>query len=389
MLPPLPTPTLLETDGSTALHTVRLPLALPFGVGLIRVEFDLAFGTRETPAPGAFLDAFSLSFEPPHTDASALLFNADARGERWFPEDPGGVQFPVDGLQRTAIPFAGGDLESWPVLASYAVRLTLPIAWQDCEAGLWLDLFDNQTTPDSFATVRHLRLVARNPFFLLESSATPAGPFSVEMGVVHNADAQRFELRRGGVARFFRLRADSTVRLRVLERSPDLWRFAYEFPEPNPTLESAPQPHGPYTVETNALLDLGQRRFQWTAPAGSARFFRIQAGVRTAVTRLESSGNTHRISFEYRPRIFSLQSSAQPCGPFADDPTARFDTASQVVTVPRTEFTRIFRVTHSDPTEAVRLLGVGGDATRWVLSYDRRPHPTDPAIPTPPREVQP
>jgi hypothetical protein len=374
ILPPLP-PVRLETGGSTSLQTTRLPLALPFGVGLIRVEFDLAVGTREQPVAGSFLDSFSLSFEPPDTDVSAFLFNHDARGETWFPLDAEGLGFAPNFLTRTAIPFPANELEAWPIHASYAVSLILPVAWQNCEAGIWLDLFDNRSAPDSFAHLSNLRLVARDPFFVLESSATPAGPFSAEMGVSHSSEAQRFDLMRGGVARFFRLRADSTVRLRVLERDPDLWRFAYDFPEPDPKLESAAQPQGPYLLVTNAVLEAAQRRFRLPSATNPVRFYRISASVRTALTRLETSAGTTSVTFEYRPRIFSLQSSAQPCGPFADDPSATFDTASQVITLPRHHWTRMFRVTHSNPDHAVRLLGIQDSNDSWILTYDRRPTP--------------
>ncbi len=382
VFPPLPTPTVLETDGSTALHTARLPLSLPFGVGLIRVEFDLAYGTREQPEPGTFLDSISLSFEPPSARDTALLLTADARGENWFPENPGGISVPADFLKRTAIPFPGDVGNSWPVFASYAVTLTLPLAWQNCEAGLWLDLFDNRARQDSFANIRNLRLVARDPFFLLESSASPDGPFSVEMGVHHSPNDRRFELRRGGEARFFRLRADSAVRLRMLPRDPEAWRFAYEFPEPNPRLESASQPQGPYALEPGAILDPGRRQFQLPSPNGASRFFRINSDVRTAITRLDSSNGTHRVLFEYRPSIFSLQSSAQPCGPFADDPVAIFDTANQVISVSRTEFVRFFRVTHSTPGDSIRLRWAGGASGPWVLSYEGRSVSTEGTTPS-------
>ncbi len=370
ILPPLP-PVRLETGGSTSLQTTRLPLALPFGVGLIRVEFDLAVGTREQPVAGSFLDSFSLSFEPPDTDVSTFLFNHDARGETWFPLDTAGLGVTPNFLTHTAIPFPANELEAWPIHTSYAVSLSLPLAWHNCEAGIWLDLFDNRSAPDSFAQLSNLRLVARDPFFVLESSATPAGPFSAEMGVTHSNEAQRFELMRGGVARFFRLRADSTVRLRVLERDPNLWRFAYDFPEPDPKLESAAQPQGPYSLVTNAVLEAAQRRFRLPTATGPARFYRIRAGVRTALTRLETSTGTTSVSFEYRPRIFSLQSSAQPCGPFADDPSATFDTASQVITLPRHQWTRMFRVAHSNPDHAVRLHKIHDADAQWILNYDR------------------
>lgn len=389
VLPPIPGGVLLETDGSTALHSARLPLGLPFGVGLIRAEFDIAFGTRERPVPGAFLDSFSLFFEPPDTDGSALLYHHDAHGENWLPDHPGGVGLPSDFLRRTDIPFPVDGVATWPIHASFAVSLTLPVEWQNCEAGLWLDLFDNRTDPNSFAQLSNLRLVARNPFFLLESSATPVGPFSVEMGVVHSLNDRRFELLRGGVARFFRLRADSAVRLRLLERDPEDWRFAYDFPEPDPRLESATQPQGPYTPQTNAVLDPERREFQFTSTGGPARFFRILANVRTAITRLESSGRTNRIRFEYRPRVFSLQSSAQPCGPFADDPAARFDTARQIIALSRTQFIRTFRITHSDPGNAVRMLGVQGDDARWILPYEVRSSPTPTNASPQPRESLP
>lgn len=375
-LPPLPTSIELATDRSTALHSVRLPAQLPFGVGLVRMEFDLAFASAESMSPGSFLDSFSLSFQPPGTQETALLWTTDASGSFWFPNNPGGLVFPADHLKYRAIPFPNDHAGPWATTVSFAVSLSLNVECQNCESALWLDLFDNQSAPESAAWLRNLRLVARDPFFLLESSVTPEGPFSAEMGVLHRPELQQFELPIGGHARFFRLRADSTVRLRMLPRDPEAWRFGYEFPEPDPRLESAPRLDGPYTEETTARLDSTARRFLLTAPAGGNRFFRVRAQVRTAVTRIQSAGVTTRIEFEYRPRVFSLQSSAQPCGPYADDPSARFDTANQIITVPRLPQIRIFRIAHSTESETVHLEPLRIRNGHWILPYTTSPRST-------------
>src|SRR5690606_20040682 len=55
----------LRADGSTVLHTAETRVGLPFGVGVARVEMTFGFGSMEVPAGGEFLDAFSVSLQPP------------------------------------------------------------------------------------------------------------------------------------------------------------------------------------------------------------------------------------------------------------------------------------------------------------------------------------
>jgi len=376
-LPPLPISAALTTESPTALQSVRVPAELPFGVGLVRVEFDLTWATTERAVPNTFLDSVSLSFQPPGTTDIALLWTADASGSYWFPMQDGNLRFPETHLQYTPIdPPQPTPLGPGSTTTSFAVALSLPVAWQNCEIGIWLDLFHNQDPAPSQGWLENIRLTARDPFFLLESSVTPEGPFSAEMGVIHRPESQEFELPIGGHARFFRLRADSTVRLRMLPQDSESWRFAYEFPEPDPRLESAPQLQGPYTLESTARLDGTTRRFLLTAPAGGNRFFRVRANVRTAITRIQSAGVTTRIEFEYRPRVFSLQSSAQPCGPYADDPSAHFDTARQIISVPRLPRIRIFRIAHSTESEVVHLEPLRIRNRLWVLPYSTFPRPS-------------
>jgi hypothetical protein len=146
------------------------------------------------------------------------------------------------------------------------------------------------------------------------------------------------------------------------------WRFAYEFPEPNPVLEWATQVRGPYEVATNVTVEPGRRLFRVPSVMG-ARFFRVRANVRTEVTRVTVAGGIVAVEFEYRPSVFALQSSAQPCGPFADDPAARFDTASQTISVSRTGWIRFFRVARSKEGPEVRLESVGVEDGRWVVRH--------------------
>ena len=389
VLPPLPSVHHLVADGASALHSVVWPAELPFGVGLARIEFDLAFTTTEVATPGIFLDAVSLSFRPPGTADTALLFTADASGTFWFPENPGGLEFPRTGLRADRVPFPSALATPGTFWASFAVTLTLPLAWQNCEAGVGLDLFDNRSGPTSEAWLHHIRLVAREEFFLLESSASPTGPYAAEMGVTRDTARDRFELPLGGTARFFRLRADSTVRLRVLARDPETWRFAYEFPEPQPRLESAIRPDGPYAPESAARLEPGSRRFVLSNPTASTRFFRIRANVRTAITRIESDSGSTRVTFEYRPKVFGLQSSAQPCGPYADDPSARFDTEKQEISLPRSRHIRMFRIAHSTAAQTVRLRPVVTDGILWKIPYEIVAAPAPSAQGNPSPEVQP
>lgn len=376
ILPPLPVDLVVAAEGSAALHTERVPVGLPFGVGLARIDFTLGFATREVPAPGEFLDALSLSWEPPGTDAVFALLTSDVRGDLWFPDDPDGAVFPPGILAQQSAAFPADLGTNWTRRVSFAVSLTLPVAWQNCEAGLWLDLFDNRAGERSVMFLRDLRLTAREPFFLLESSATPLGPYAAEMNVIQRGapDEGAFDLWRGGVARFFRLRADSTVTLRVLGVTTDAWRFGYEFPEPQPRLESAARLTGPYMPEPTAVLGASRREFH-VAATGPQRFYRVRANVRTAVTRLRVSAGDVVVDFEYRPQVFGLQSSAQPCGPYADDPRAEFDTARQTITISREHLVRFFRIATSRVGEAYRLALVQDLVGRWWIPFRQEARP--------------
>jgi hypothetical protein len=356
----------LRADGATALHTSDPLIGLPFGVGVERIEMVFGFGSMEGPSAGEFLDALSVSLQPVGTERTALLFTADAHGVSWAPPNEGGFEMAASALVRSEIVFSDTHEPAWPLAVAYELSFGIPREVYDCGTRLVVDLFDNRDARASIGFVRDVRLIARAPYFLLESSASPAGPFAAEMGVTR--EARQFRLRAGGVARFFRLRADSPVTLRILPADPDAWRFAYEFPAPEARLEGAPRPNGPYTAFPAAVLDPEARRFRVT-PSAALQFFRVRANVRTVITAARRAGADLEVSFEYRPSVFAMQSSAQPCGPFADDSMARFNTASQTITVSRAAQVRFFRIALSPENGPVRLRSVVNEEGHWRIGY--------------------
>ncbi|MCC6233649.1 MAG: hypothetical protein IT580_13450 [Verrucomicrobiales bacterium] len=361
----------VRTDGSTALHTAEIPLHLPFGVGLDRVEFELGIATREAADAPGFLDAASLSLQPIGGLRAALLVAADAGGVFWLPPNPGGLDGNEALLRHEDRVWPVSEWGSWSWSASFAVSLTVPLTWQDCGSVLYLDLFDNLNDTTSMAYVRSVRVTPRTKYFLLESSSSPVGPYAVEMGVDTDASAQELKLPAGGTARFFRLRADSEVTLRMVNPSSTDWRFTYAFPAPQPVLEIATRAEGPYVTVTNAVLNLEAREFRVPRMPASAgpRFYRARANVRVALTSFTREGVDWRVRFEYRPRVFSLESSAQPCGPFAEESKAVFDTARQTIQVSRTELVRFFRLAQSSERAPVSLGTVRRADGTWRIPF--------------------
>ncbi len=373
---------LLRADGTTALHSGSVPLHLPFGVGLDRLTFEIGFATREAGTAAGFLDALSVSLQPVAEARGAVLVAADAAGTFWLPPNPGGLDGHEAALGYEDRPWPDGISGDWLWSASFSVSLTVPLMWQDCGLLLYADLFDNLNGQASVASLRDVRVTPRSSYFLLESASSPQGPYAVEMGVASEVDgaARAMSLPLGGWARFYRLQADSEVALRMVAPDAAAWHFSYEFPAPEPALEIASRPEGPYTVVTNATLDLAARAF--TTPALAAalgpRFYRVRSRVRVAVTGFVREGASWKVRFEYRPRVFNLLSSAQPCGPFAHEPKAEFDTARQVIRVSRREFVRFFRLAQSAERAPVRLRTVERRAQGWRIPYEVMSSPDSP-----------
>lgn len=364
-----PASTTLETGPDGALHTSNLHVGLPYGVSPLRLEFTFGFGTTESVQPAQFLDALSLTLQPGSIPRAALLLTADAHGVAWAPANPEGLAFREADLQFTRIAYEQPPGFAWPTTIAYAVTVVLPSHWLACDPTLVVDLFDNRNALASHGYVRDARVIPAHDYFLLESSSDPAGPYAAENAVTHQASLRQFRLDVGGQSRYFRLRTESRVALRLEEPDAAEWRFTYEFPDPSPSLVSSPRPEGPYGAVTGAEFDPAARTFR-ILPSGNARFFRIRSSVRASITRVDVIDGDLIVAFEYRPEVFQLQSSAQSCGPFADDFAAQVDRTAQTIRVPRNRHLRFFRIAHSARPGAVRLRTVVEEGSQWHVTYD-------------------
>jgi hypothetical protein len=115
-------------------------------------------------------------------------------------------------------------------------------------------------------------------------------------------------------------------------------------------------------------LDPNGRVFRVPRPTGN-RFFRIRANIRTFLSSPRVEQERLVLPFEYRPRVFGLQSSSQPCGPFANESAAKFDAIAQTIQVSRKYFIRFFRLAYSERPEALGLAGVTEAGGEWVIKY--------------------
>lgn len=107
-----------------------------------RLVFDFGFATDETPAPGSFLDSFTVTLQDSAKSFSAVYLTADATGVAWAPPTPGALL--VDPASITARPIAYPNLP--PGLASqtaFEVSAPIPPQFLGNSVNLYFDLFDN------------------------------------------------------------------------------------------------------------------------------------------------------------------------------------------------------------------------------------------------------
>lgn len=368
-----PGPHWLQTGTGEPLQSWSVTLAPPMGIRATSLEFTVGFSSVETPSSGDFLDAFSVSLAtwggatPRQT---AMVVTADAPGPVWLPPLPGGLSLETASLRTRPVDWSlPPDLTPGPKY-SYRVTLDLAAPFQRDGFSLVADLFDNTDLRVSLGYVSDV-VLKTDPFLLVESAASPAGPFAVETGARHDPVNRLFTLVRPDVARFFRLYADSVSVLTILEPTEDRWRFRYVFPGSTPALESAANPGGPYAPEPDAVLDAEARMFRLPVSASAeGRFFRLRGAVRTELAPPRVRNGQIELAFEFHPHAFGLHSSAQPCGPFADEMTARFDLAAQTIELRRPEEVRFFRLVGDSGSTRVRIRELRVVPGAWVLAYE-------------------
>ncbi len=330
------------------------------------VTLGLGFATDEQGSAGALVDSLSLSLVGGGSMQEALVLVIDAFGLHAAPEDPDGIAFSSEFLLAQAVLFPALEAPQGMRIA-YDLRVDVPPEMRTGSLTLSLRLFDNGNGLASAGYFMEQRGYPVGGAFAVQSSTSPGGPFADEMGVGREESPGRFKVP-GRLVRFFRIRSNSTVSLRLLAYSPEGVRLAYEFPAPNPILESAPAPAGPYGAVADATLEDGGRSFRVTAGSGN-RFFRIRATVEVQMLTPFAAGAELRLPFQFRPRIFVLQSSAQPCGPYADDPAGLFLFDRQEISVRRDREVRFFRTRGLLDGGQVSLTAPSVEGENWLVPY--------------------
>ncbi len=148
----------LQTGSGQPLVSDQVPVPLP-GVIAPVVLFDFGFATDETPAPGVFLDSFTVTLEDPSSGATIVVATVDASGVVWAPLTPGAIGIPdADILRGPIAPPAAS-----PVLGrgtGYTVRVPLPSQFAGATCNVDFDLFDNLDPRMSVGWYSGVRLLA-------------------------------------------------------------------------------------------------------------------------------------------------------------------------------------------------------------------------------------
>ena len=132
--------TVLQTGGGQPLVSDQQVLQLN-GIVQPLILFDFGFVTDQTPAPGVFLDSFTVSFEDAASNV-AVVATADASGVAWAPTSPGAVPLTDAQIQRqTILPPSQSPVLGQGV--AYAVQVPVPSAFMGSSLTVYFDLFDN------------------------------------------------------------------------------------------------------------------------------------------------------------------------------------------------------------------------------------------------------
>lgn len=115
------------------------------------IEFAFGFATDETAVPGAFLDAFTISFV---NDADplqvAVLLTVDPAGIVIAPLTPGGIVLDPTAMSLMPVLFPP-ELPALSQRWAYHVTTPIPHALQGQLVTVYFDLFDNANQLNSLA----------------------------------------------------------------------------------------------------------------------------------------------------------------------------------------------------------------------------------------------
>lgn len=123
------------------------------------INFAFGFTTQENPAPGVFLDSFTVSFEDASSNV-AVVATADAGGMVWAPASPGSVALDASQIQRQATTTPPGLTPVWSRTFAYSVAVPVPTAFTGSSVTVYFDLFDNQNAVMSLGWYDNLQVTS-------------------------------------------------------------------------------------------------------------------------------------------------------------------------------------------------------------------------------------
>jgi hypothetical protein len=351
--------TVFGTDTNDALLSLSLPFDVP-GTNLQpRLDFIFGFSTDEPAAPGTFYDSFSVTVQNSNQTATTFVLTADRSGVDWAPASPGGLTVAPGDLRYVGQPFPA-QAPQLNLSYAYAVSFLLPPELTGIVT-LFFDLFNNLNQFASLAFVSGVHIdtnqVVPPASLVLQSSASVAGPFADESGVTIDTTNQVLTLPQFGAARFFRMQPALRAPINQLRIEGDQLVFPYTFQPTGLVLQSAQSVIGPYTDETNAVLDLAQQTISLPHPSG-AQFYRIRSDPQVVITAQGQAGGLLILHFE--PRSLVLQSSAAVPGPYADETGVTPELANHLLKIPKLGRARFYRLRADQPMELTNLIFTNG-----------------------------
>ena len=123
------------------------------------LSFDFGFATDEQPAPGSFLDSFTVSIQDSGQRFTVVYLTIDGSGAKWAPPSSGALT--LDSASIARIPIAYPSLQ--PSLAqqnAFEVTAPIPAEFEGSTVNIFFDLFDNQDSTPSQAWFSDVTLVS-------------------------------------------------------------------------------------------------------------------------------------------------------------------------------------------------------------------------------------
>ena len=289
--------TVFRTGSGQTLQSLGLPIQTPVATATPTLTFEFGFATAETEATNTFFDSFSLTLQTTNLMTTALVLTADRTGVAWAPMTPGALPISPEDIERDAVPFANLS-PALPLRFAYFVTFVIPDAFAGTALNILFDLFDNLNASPSLAYVSNLHVDA------------------------------------AALVRFYRLRSNLRTSLDSIRNDGASVVLKYHFLPQTLELQSAPSASGPYSPDTNFVMQAGTQTLSLPRPGGN-RFYRL---ISEAPSRLVSSrlnGNQVLLEYELEPQFLAVESAFSLSSKFSEEPVVRVEAARRTLRVPK------------------------------------------------------